>query len=152
MNQGTTFTSHLLKEAYRLPHIEPIRASPYHLQTDGLVEPCNKTLKAMLQRAATNEGKDWDKLIPYLLLVYQELCITNLYSLFTIRAAVWQCGAVWRSLDIWKEWWEDSSKSSENIESYIPAMMSKLLWESWPWQDTATAEVMVGPKRLHQRF
>ena len=72
-DQGTNFTSQLLKEVYRLPHIQPIRTSPYHPQTDGLVEP----LRAMLRRATTNEGKDWDRLISYLLFAYWEVPQTS---------------------------------------------------------------------------
>ena len=37
-DQGTNFTSQLLAEVYRLLHIKPIRTTPYHPQTDGLVE------------------------------------------------------------------------------------------------------------------
>ena len=48
-DQGTKFTSQLLKEVYRLLHIQPIRTSPYHPQTDGLVKRFNQTLKAMLR-------------------------------------------------------------------------------------------------------
>ena len=66
-DQGSNFTSKLLVEVYRLLHIQPIRTSPYYPQTDGLVERFNQTLKAMLQRAVTEEGKDWDKLVPYVL-------------------------------------------------------------------------------------
>lgn len=36
----------------------------YHPQTDGLVEQLNQTLKAMLCRTVTQEGKDWDRLLP----------------------------------------------------------------------------------------
>ena len=46
LDQGTNFMSQLLKELYNLLHIHPIRTSPYHPQTDGLVEPFNKTLKS----------------------------------------------------------------------------------------------------------
>lgn len=72
-DQGSNFTSQLLAELYRLLHICPIRTSPYHPQTDGLVKRFNHTLKSMLQKRATNEGKDWDKLIPYLLFTYTEV-------------------------------------------------------------------------------
>ena len=37
-DQGSSFTSQLLAELYRLLHIHSIRTSPYHPQTDGLVE------------------------------------------------------------------------------------------------------------------
>ena len=36
-DQGSNFTSQLL-QVYQLLHIQPIRTSPYHPQTDGLVE------------------------------------------------------------------------------------------------------------------
>ena len=37
-DQGTNFMSTLLPEIYRLLNISRIRTSPYHPQTDGLVE------------------------------------------------------------------------------------------------------------------
>ena len=47
-DQGANFTSKLLTELYRMLHVHPIRTTPYHPQTDGLVECFNKTLKLML--------------------------------------------------------------------------------------------------------
>ena len=72
-DQGSNFTSHLLTEIYKMLHVHPIRTTPYHPQTDALVERFNKTLKSMLRKAVTKEGKDWDKLIPYLLFAYREV-------------------------------------------------------------------------------
>ena len=46
-DQETHFMSKLLSELYRLLHVRPIRTSPYHPQTDGLVERFNRTLKSM---------------------------------------------------------------------------------------------------------
>ena len=56
-DQGTNITSKLLTEWYRLLHIQPTRTSPYHPQTDSLVERFNGTLKSMLRKTAV-EGKD----------------------------------------------------------------------------------------------
>ena len=69
-DQGTNFTSMLLQELYRLLHIRHIRTSPYHPQTDGLVERFNRTLKMMLSKTAVEKGKDWDQLLPYVLFTY----------------------------------------------------------------------------------
>ena len=57
-DQGANFTSQLLSELYRLLHVKALRTSPYHPQTDGLVERFNGTLKEMLQKSAQEDGKD----------------------------------------------------------------------------------------------
>ena len=69
-DQGTNFMFQLLKEIYRLLHIQPIRTTPYQLQTDGLVERFNKTLKSMLKNVASEEGRHWDTLLPYIIILY----------------------------------------------------------------------------------
>ena len=72
-DQGSNFTSQLLVEVYRLLHVNAIRTSPYHPQTDGVVERFNQTLKGMLRKTACEEGKDWDFYIPYVLFAYREV-------------------------------------------------------------------------------
>ena len=67
------FSSQLLAELYRLLHFKAIRTSPYHPQTDRLVERFYQTLKLMLRKTADREGKDWDKYMPYLLFAYGEV-------------------------------------------------------------------------------
>ena len=47
-DQGSSFKSKLLQELYRLLRVEALRMSPYHPQTDGLVEHFNKTLEDMM--------------------------------------------------------------------------------------------------------
>ena len=49
-DQGTGFMSSLLEEIYQLLHIKKIRTTPYHPQTDGVVEWFNGTLKSMLKK------------------------------------------------------------------------------------------------------
>ena len=84
-NQASNFTSSLLAELYRMLHIHPIRMSPYYPLTDSLVERFNQTLKSMLQKSATKEGKDWDKLLPYLLFAYREVPQSSTgFSLFQL--------------------------------------------------------------------
>ena len=122
-DQGTNFTSNLLAEVYRLLHIQPIRTSPYHPQTDGLVERFNQTLKSMLKKAATEEGKDWDKLIPYVLFAYREVPQASTgFSPFELVYG----RPVRGPLDVLKESWEVGTHSKESVLSYVLAAQERL--------------------------
>ena len=73
MDQGSNFMSALLREVYRLLNIQRICTTPYHPQTDGLVERFNRTLKAMLKKFVSRNQKDWDDCLPYLFFAYCEV-------------------------------------------------------------------------------
>ena len=122
-DQGTNFTSRLMQEVYRLLHIKPIRTTPYHPQTDGLVERFNHTLKSMLRKTATKEGKDWDELLPYLLFAYREVPQASTgFSPFELVYG----RPVRGPLDILKESWESSPRSPESVVSHVLSMQERL--------------------------
>ena len=108
-NQGSNFTSQLLAELYRLLHVQSIRTSPYHPQTDGLVERFNQTLKSMLRKSVDKEGKDWDKMIPYLLFAYREVPQSS--TGFSPFELLYGRGP----LDILREAWETNTRSDESV-------------------------------------
>ena len=64
MDQGFNFMSALLGEVYRLLQVKRIRSTPYHLQTDGLVERFNGTMKMMLRKFVNRSQTDWDECLP----------------------------------------------------------------------------------------
>ena len=122
-DQGSNFVSQLLTEVYRLLHIHPIRTTPYHPQTDGLVERFNKTLKSMLRRATCDVGKDWDKLLPYLLFAYREVPQSSTgFSPFELVYG----RAVRGPLDVLREVWETDHRSNESVVSHVLSMREKL--------------------------
>ena len=122
-DQGSNFTSQLLVEIYRMLHIHPIRTSPYHPQTDGLVERFNQTLKAMLRKVAVAEGKDWDKFLPYLLFAYREVPQSSTgFSPFELLYD----RTVRGPLDVLRESWEGRRRSSESVVSHVLSMREKL--------------------------
>ena len=122
-DQGTNFTSNLLAELYRLLQVKAMRTSPYHPQTDGLVERFNCTLKSMLRKTLTDEGKDWDRLLPYLLFAYQEVPQSS--TRFSLFELLYGCAAL-GPLDILQESWEGEKQSDESVVSCIPSVQEKL--------------------------
>jgi len=71
-DQGTQFTSHLMKEVGRMLSMKQLTTTPYHPQCNGLVERFNGTLKTMLKRMCAERPKDWDRYIDALLFAYRE--------------------------------------------------------------------------------
>ena len=77
----------------------------------------------MLRSAATEESRDWDKLIPYLLFAYREMPQASTgFSPFEFLYD----RAVRRPLDILKEMWEAISRSNESVVSYVLAIQERL--------------------------
>ena len=121
-DQGSNFMSKLLKEVCHLMGVKPIRTSPYHPQTDGLVERFNQTLKAMLSRSAEEE-KDWHKLLPYVLFAYREVPQeTTGFSPFGLLYG----REVRRPLDVIRKTWEADVSSRESVVSYVVGMRERL--------------------------
>ena len=123
-DQGTNFQSRLLAEVYCLLNIAGLRTSPYHPQTDGLVERFNQTLKAMLRKCVSEKGKDWDKLVPYLLFAYREVPQESTgFSPFELLYG----RDVRGPLDILRETWESNQKDSPNVISYVLKMRERMV-------------------------
>ena len=51
--------------------IKKTRTTPYHPQSDGMVERLNKTLEALLRAFVNEEHSDWDERLPYVLMDYR---------------------------------------------------------------------------------
>ena len=96
---------------------------PYHPQTDGLVERFNQTLKSMLQKAATKEGRDWDKVIPFLHFAYREVPRSSTgFSPFELLYGK----SVRGPLDVLHESWEVKIKTKEGVVSCVLSIHDKL--------------------------
>ncbi|KAI5614553.1 hypothetical protein C0J50_11136, partial [Silurus asotus] len=125
-DQGTNFTSGLMKQLHRQLGITAIKTSPYHSQTDGLVERFNKTLKGMLRKFVSDTERDWDKWLPFLLFAYREVPQASTgFSPFELLYG-WQ---VQGPLDLLRRNWEDpcsGNKAEKGIVQYILEMRDRL--------------------------
>ena len=122
-DQGSNFMSQLLMEVYRFLHIKPIRTTPYHPQTDGLVERFNQALKAMLRKMTLSGQRSWDKLLPYVLFAYREVpqastCFSPFELLYGRK--------VRGPLNVLREVWKEPTKVGENVITYVLAMRDRL--------------------------
>ena len=60
-----------IKEICHLLGIKKTRTTPYHPQSDGLVQHFNRTLLNTLSIAVEDDELSWDLLLPTILLAYQ---------------------------------------------------------------------------------
>ena len=70
-DQGRQFVSKLFKEMCRLLQIEKTRTTPYHPESDGMVERFNRTLCTMLSAFVDENHRNWDKQLPLVMMAYR---------------------------------------------------------------------------------
>uniref|UniRef100_A0A3Q0R2N1 Integrase catalytic domain-containing protein n=1 Tax=Amphilophus citrinellus TaxID=61819 RepID=A0A3Q0R2N1_AMPCI len=69
-DQGRQFESDLVKYLCNLLGIYKTRTSPYHAQSDGMVERLNRTLKDQLAKYISQCDGEWDMYLPQVELAY----------------------------------------------------------------------------------
>ena len=79
-NQSSNFMSTLMSKVTDLLQIKRIRTSPYHPQTNGMIERFHRTLKDML-RKTSKERSEWDIYLPLMCFAFRDT--TNSATGFT---------------------------------------------------------------------
>lgn len=70
-DQGRNFESTLFRELCRLLNVHKSRISPYHPQSNGLIEHFNRTLLSMLSSFVDDNQLNWDTLLHCVMLAYR---------------------------------------------------------------------------------
>ena len=146
-DQGTCFMSQVLKEMCQLLQVGQVRTSVYHPQTDGLVERFNKTLKSMLRKLVETDGKDWDKLLPYVLFAIREVPQSSTgFSPFELLYGRRPRGL----LDLAKETWEQQPSRHRTLVEHVEQMSARME-QVWPMVRTHMEAVQKEQSRLYNR-
>jgi transposase InsO family protein len=69
-DQGKQFEDKKFTETCKVLNMKKTRTTPYYSQSDGMVERFNKTMFSMLCILVVENKKDWDELLPIVLMVY----------------------------------------------------------------------------------
>lgn len=69
--KGRNFESALFHDICSLSEINKTRTTPYHPQSEGMVERFNRTLEEGLSIFVNENYTDWDKQIPLFMMAYR---------------------------------------------------------------------------------
>ena len=70
-DQGRNFEAKLFSEMCELLGVDKTRTTPYHPQSDGMVERLNRTLEDMLSHYVQKDQKNWDSILPQVMMAYR---------------------------------------------------------------------------------
>ena len=70
-DQGRNFEAQLFQKMCLLFKIDKTRTSPYHPESDGMVERMNRTLQDMLAKYVSDHQRDWDEHLPLVMMAYR---------------------------------------------------------------------------------
>ncbi len=121
-DRGSNFTSQLMKEVNKRLGITQIFASPYHPETNGMLERWHSTLKAMMRKSGKGR-KEWDLLLPMLLFAYREATHEATgFSPFELLFGRQVRGP----LDLVKEQWEGIENFPLSVGNYLSNLYDKM--------------------------
>ncbi|KAK3771623.1 hypothetical protein RRG08_047880 [Elysia crispata] len=84
-DNGQQLVSKAMSELMEMIGIERRLSTPYHAQSNGIVEKFNGTLKNMLHKLTADKPHTWDKLIPAVLFAFRKISNTSTgYPPFTL--------------------------------------------------------------------
>ena len=70
-DQGRNFESKLFEQLMQLLEMDKNRTTPFHPQSNAVIERMNKTLQNMLAKCINEEQNNWSQQLPYVMMAYR---------------------------------------------------------------------------------
>ena len=70
-DQGRNFESKLFEQLMQLLEMDKTRTTPFHPQSNAVIERMNKTLRNMLAKCVNEEQSNWSQQLPYVMMAYR---------------------------------------------------------------------------------
>ena len=141
-DRGTHFNNLLLKGLMKKFEIKHLMSTPYHPQTNGLVERFNRTLCEALARTATDHLDEWDKYIAPVLFAYRtsKHSTTRMTPFFLVYGREAKLVA-------------DSSKMEEepNLTDHVDVLLNSLPISRYNVRQQITEEQQIQKERFDQK-
>ena len=119
---GSNFVSKYFQEKMTELGIKHVTSSPYHPESQGIVERFHQTLKSMLKKFCLENETEWDKEIPYVLFAFRSVPGEAVnYSPFQLIFG----HSVRGPLDVVREHWEGENPDLDLL-TYMNELGGKL--------------------------
>ena len=71
IDQGRNFESKLFEQLMQLLELDKTRTTPFHAQSNAVIERMNRTLQNMLAKCVNEEQSNWSQQLPYVTMAYR---------------------------------------------------------------------------------
>ena len=124
-DQGRQFESQLLHEVCKLLNIHKTRTTPYHPQSDGLVERLNRTLLSMLSTCTHDHPFDWEHHLRKVCMAYNSSVQSS--TGYTPFYLMFGCQAQLPVDIIYRPSCTDSQSAPPSTSAYASQLQTRLL-------------------------
>jgi hypothetical protein len=126
-DQGTEFLSNITQAFVKDYGIKHVKASPFHPQTQGMIERYHRSMKNMIRALVEEQDKDWDELLPFVMFSYREcphesLGFSPFELIYTYRAR----GPLQLMKDKWTERDEELRLSKSKPDKQVVSFMMEV--------------------------
>jgi transposase InsO family protein/predicted transcriptional regulator len=126
-DQGSDFTSELMRFFMSEFNIGHVKISAYRPQSNAICERWNGTMKSMIRALTDSFNNDWDECLPWILFAYREIPVETLgFSPFELTFGRHVYGPLGMLKSSWLRNEQSLNKARSNVIQFMLQMREKL--------------------------